>query len=337
MDPHLNISTPAPGFLLAQQRTESSFEQIPIIDLADASDPAKRREIADLIRDACVNVGFFYVKNHPIADSRVNDAIRAGAEFFELPIATKLKCVANTSHLVARSRILGENADSAGRGDLHEGFDIGWESEREGPMAGTNIWPSEADVPDFKARLLAYYQAAVQFGLSLFPLFALALDLPDNFFDDKTTTPAAIMRVLHYPPQQPTTVDDDGRVIGIGAHTDGCFTILWQDAVGGLQVQNADGKWIDAVPIPGTFVINIGDQLARWTNDVFTSTLHRVTNRSGRERYSMPLFFGTDYDVRLEPIQSCVSPDRPAKYEVVTAGDYVQSRLQESYNHAKAD
>ncbi|EEB92166.1 hypothetical protein MPER_09365, partial [Moniliophthora perniciosa FA553] len=142
----------------------------------------------------------------------------------------------------------------------------------------------------------------VQLGRSLFPLFALALDLPENFFDDKTTKPAAIMRLLHYPPQNPTKMAEDGSVIGIGAHTD------YEDAISGLQVQNNDGKWIDAVPIPGTVVVNLGDQFARWTNDIFKSTLHRVINKSGMERYSIPLFFGTNYDVLLE-------------YEVVSAGD----------------
>ncbi|KAJ3762712.1 hypothetical protein EV360DRAFT_13814, partial [Lentinula raphanica] len=207
----------------------------------------------------------------------------------------------------------------------------------------------------FREPVLSYYHSIVQLGLRLFPLFALALDLPENFFEDKTTKPAAIMRLLHYPPQSPTTLDNDG-VIGIGAHTDEfpwleassfcnywspliamiqpvihqCFTILWQDTVSALQVRNADGKWIDAVPIPGAFVLNIGDQLARWTNDVFKSTIHRAINRSGQERYSIPLFFGVDYDVLLEPIPSCISPEMPAKYEPVKAGDYVQSRLEET-------
>ncbi|KAJ7319280.1 hypothetical protein DFH08DRAFT_1034966 [Mycena albidolilacea] len=139
-------------------------------------------------------------------------------------------------------------------------FDIGWEEQG---MAG--------------------------FGQSLFPLFALALDLPENFFDGKTTKPAAIMRLLHYPPQTPALDNND--------------------AAGGLQVQNADGKWIDAVPVLGTFMINLGDQFARWTNDIFKSTQHRITNRSGRERYSMPLFFQTNYDVLLEPLPNCISPD----------------------------
>jgi len=114
-----------------------------------------------------------------------------------------------------------------------------------------------------------------------------------------------------------------------------CFTILWQDSVSALQVMNADGKWIDAVPIEGTLVLNLGDQFARWTNDVFKSTVHRVINKSGLERYSIPLFFGTDYDVKLEPLPSCVSEDNPAKYEVVTAGDYVKSRLEATYSHSK--
>ncbi|KAJ7681526.1 Clavaminate synthase-like protein [Mycena rosella] len=340
MDPRLEIPTPAPGFLLANERTESSFEQIPVIDLNDAAsrDPATRRALADQIRDACVNVGFFYVKNHPVPEDAIAGAINAAGEFFALPTPAKLALdIHKSTSFKGYTALLGENTDPEGRGDLHEGFDIGWEQPAAGPMSGANVWPPDAALPGFRARVLAYYHAAVELGQSLFPLFALALDLPETFFDDKTTTPAAIMRLLHYPPQQPA-VDDDGRVIGIGAHTDyECFTILWQDAAGGLQVQNADGKWIDAVPIPGTFVINLGDQFARWTNDVFKSTVHRVTNRSGRERYSMPLFFGTDYDVPLEPLPSCVSPDRPARYEVVMAGEYVKRRLEETYAHSQAD
>ncbi|KAJ6602240.1 hypothetical protein B0H10DRAFT_2230230 [Mycena sp. CBHHK59/15] len=338
MDADLPVPTPAPGFLLANERTESSFEQIPVIDFADAAstDRAARRDLADRIRDAC---------NHPTPETTVADAVRAAEEFFALPSAAKLAVRASflpnldihkSANFKGYTALLGENTDPTGNGDLHEGFDLGWEQAEvgDGAMAGVNVWPPDTDVPGFRARVLAYYDAAVRLGQMLFPLFALALDLPERFFDDKTTKPAAIMRLLHYPPQPPARVDDDGRVIGIGAHTDyECFTILWQDAAGGLQVQNAEGTWIDAVPIPGTF---LGDQFARWTNDVFKSTPHRVTNRSGRERYSMPLFFGTDYDVRLEPLPSCVSPEWPARYEVVTAGEYVKGRLEETYAQSAA-
>ncbi|EIW81092.1 Clavaminate synthase-like protein [Coniophora puteana RWD-64-598 SS2] len=119
------------------------------------------------------------------------------------------------------------------------------------------------------------------------------------------------MRLLHYPPQP---ARHEEGVIGIGAHTETrqCFTILWQqDDVRALQAQNTNGKWVDAVPIPGTLVVNLGDQFARWTNDVFKSTVHRAINNSGMERYSIPLFFGTDYDVKLEVrfCPSCIAID----------------------------
>jgi len=242
-----------------------------------------------------------------------------------------------SSNFKGYSDLSQENVNPEGLGDVHEGFDLGWEPEfpsndttqnMQGAMSGPNVWPDE--LPGFKAAILAYYHSAIRLGRTLFTLFALALDLPENFFDDKTSRPAAIMRILHYPPQDPENADF--RKIGIGAHTDyECFTILWQDDVGGLQVQNTAGKWIKAEHIPGTLVVNIGDQFARWTNDVFKSTVHRAINYSGRERYSIPLFFGTDYDVLLEPIPTCVSADSPAKYEVVTAGEYVKSRLVATY------
>ncbi|KAG8842694.1 hypothetical protein FRB91_003985, partial [Serendipita sp. 411] len=174
--------------------------------------------------------------------------------------------------------------------------------------------------------------SAVKLGLRLFPLLALALDLPENFFDDKVTKPAAIMRILHYPPQS-GRVDD--RVIGIVMRQ--VFTILYQqDEIPALQVLNSAGKWIQAIPIHGTLVVNLGDQLARWTNDVFKSTVHRAINRSGVRRYSIPLFFGTDYDVPIEALPSCVSDTHPAKYEPITAGEYVKSRLEATYTRSKA-
>jgi len=143
------------------------------------------------------------------------------------------------------------------------------------------------------------------------------------------------MRVLHYPPQ--TGVHDDR--IGIGAHTDfECFTLLWQQPdKQALQVLNADKKWIDATPIPGTIVVNLGDQFARWTNGIFKSTVHRAINRTGVQRYSMPLFFGTDYNVMLEAIPSCVSEERPPKYEPMKAGDFVKMRLKAAYGHHDTD
>ncbi|KAF5362883.1 hypothetical protein D9758_007042 [Tetrapyrgos nigripes] len=351
MGHHHHLETPIKppvGQVEPPHRTDSTFEEIPIIDLSAASStPAKRRELADMIRDACVNVGFFYINNHGIPDDIIHTTVEASKRFFALPAPVKMNLdIHKTENYKGYTALLGENTDPNGRGDLHEGFDIGWESHSNassssrddksaGPMTGANVWPPESDLPGFKEPVLAYYHAAVDLGRSLFPLFALALDLPEKFFEDKTTQSAAIMRLLHYPPQRASAVAEDGSVIGIGAHTDyECFTILWQDSVGGLQVQNNAGKWIDAVPIPGTLVVNLGDQFARWTNDVFKSTLHRAINKSGEERYSIPLFFGTNYDVLLEPIPSCVSENIPAKYEVITAGDYVKSRLEATYAHS---
>jgi len=300
--------------------------------------------LAARIRDACINVGFFYVSNHGIPESMINEALGAGKEFFALPLSTKEELdIHKSPNFKGYTGLLGENVNPENRGDLHEGFDVGWEDpvtlavRNEGGLDGENVWPE--GLPGFRETVMDYYHAAIALGRRLFPLFALALDVDEHFFDDKTTKPAAIMRLLYYPPQTEPLEGVNAQtrsVEGIGAHTDyECFTILWQDNVQALQVLNPDGKWVNAVPIPGTLVINIGDQLARWTNDVFRSTVHRAVNRSGVERYSIPLFFGSDYDVKLEAIPSCYSEQFPPKYPVVTAGEYVKARLEETYAHSK--
>ncbi|THH06143.1 hypothetical protein EW145_g4288 [Phellinidium pouzarii] len=272
-------------------------------------------------------------KNHGIPEETILGAIEEGKKFFALPTETKFEYDSRKSpNFKGYGGLLSGNNDPENRGDLHEGFDIGPEnshSSKKSAMSGANVWPT-AVAPNFRERVLSYYDAAVSFGRTLFPLFAIALDLPEDFFDDKTQETAAIMRVLHYPPQ---TGPHDDRVLGIGAHTDfECFTILWQEPnIDALQVLNAKNEWVKATPIPGTLVINIGDQLARWTNDVFKSTVHRAINRTGVERYSMPLFFGVDYNVELKAIPSCISAERPPKYEVITAGEHVKARLEVTY------
>ncbi|KAG5635450.1 hypothetical protein H0H81_011227 [Sphagnurus paluster] len=244
------------------------------------------------------------VKNHGISDEHITGALEAGKKFFALDTSLKMELdIGKSTNFKGYTALLQENVNPTGLGDLHEGFDIGWEPEGCDPlrlttiadsaMSGTNIWPD--NLPGFKEAVLAYYHDAIGIGRLLFPLFALALDLPEDFFADKITRPAAIMRILHYPPQPRTSMGEDGRQIGIGEHTD------------------------------------LGDQFARWTNDVFKSTPHRAINRSGKARYSIPLFFGTDYNVPLKSIPTCVSDEFPAKYEDITAGEYVKSRLAATY------
>ncbi|HEX3984115.1 MAG TPA: 2OG-Fe(II) oxygenase family protein, partial [Acidisoma sp.] len=175
----------------------------------------------------------------------------------------------------------------------------------------------------------AYYRAMHELGRRLFGAFALALDLPEEYFAPLTNKPTAIMRLLSYPSQDGPI---DPQQIGIGAHSDyECFTILCQETVPALQVRNQQGAWIDAPPIRGTFVINIGDQMARWTNDLFASTVHRAMNTSGRSRFSIPCFIGSNYDTLIEALPGTVAADRPAKYPPVLAGDYVQGRLDATY------
>ncbi|KAI6015424.1 hypothetical protein BKA83DRAFT_4341847 [Pisolithus microcarpus] len=297
-----------------------AFDSIPIIDIGHASTHEERVALAQQTRDACVNVGFFYIKNHGIPEETIDTALSAMKTYFSFPLETKMKLHHRQGTLHrGYEPLFDSNIDPANRGDLYEAFVIGWDE---------NPWPSEPI--EFREALTKYYHAAISVGKFLYRLFALALDLPETYFDDKFKR-SPVFRALHYPPQ---TGPEDDRIVGIGAHSDfECFTILWQEPdIQALQVLNSKNQWINATPIPGTLVINIGDLLSRWTNDMFRSTVHRAINRSGVRRYSMPLFIGVEPHVEVEPFPSCVSPDRPAKYEKINSREYVRKRLRAMYH-----
>ncbi|KAK1925422.1 hypothetical protein DB88DRAFT_193700 [Papiliotrema laurentii] len=337
---------------LASKLLDEDFNNLPVIDLTYAASPdrAQREAVAAEIRSACLNAGFFFVKNHSVPRQVVDNAFAAAAAFFaQSPGVKESVDISKSDNFRGYMKLLSENNDPTKQGEMHESWNIGLDPSidtskstsdfapqdqprKEGSLVHSdNLWPETSTwsgAEDFKRANLEYYSAILALGQSLFPLFALALDLPETFFDDKTRHPAAIMRMLKYPGIPPDQVKDENP--GIGAHTDfECFTILAQGGPG-LQVQNRSGEWIDAPVIPDTFVINIGDQFARWTNDIFVSTPHRVL--PPREtRYSIPFFFGCDHDVPLIPPSTCVSDARPNKYQVMTAGAYVHKRLSETY------
>ena len=218
--------------------------------------------------------------------------------------------------------------------DLKESFNFAFPFTADDPLVsegktliGLNQWP-EGELA-WRRILERYYLEIFELGQKILEAFALTLKLPINFFRERYKNPLVRARLLHYPPQEPTHADEQ---FGAAEHTDyGAITILWQDDVGGLQVKNRSGQWIEAVPIANTFVINIGDMLERWSNHLFVSTPHRVMNRSGQERYSIPVFYDPDYDAIISCLPNCASSENPAQYPPIVAGDYITSRYDGTY------
>jgi isopenicillin N synthase-like dioxygenase len=317
-----------------------SFDSIPIIDLEPmfSGDAAAKEKLAAELRKACTEVGFLYIRNHHVPKAVIEETFAVAETYFALPDDVKMaNHVSKSKNNRGYAAMLEENTDPTGRGDLHQSFDIALDVPADDPdvlagkvLYGPNQWPDGQ--PAFRAAMEAYHAEMLKLSGRLLHAFALALGLDETYFDGMVDKPLATLRVLHYPPQ---FGEIDDRQIGIGAHSDyECFTILAQkEGISALQVLNAAGEWIAADPIPGCFVVNIGDQMARWTNDLFASTVHRAINRSGKERYSIPFFFGPNYDTVVEALPSCVDAEHPAKYEPVTSGDYVNGRFAATFAH----
>lgn len=302
---------------------------LPIIDMT-----ADEATLASWIGDAARNTGFFYLTGHGI-ESALVDAVFAGAQrFFALPIEVKQRqSIKRSPHNRGYVAIEEEGLDPSRPADLKEAFNIGLDLDAEDPRVvagepfrGVNLWP---DIPGWRKTMLAYFDAVWALGRRLHRVIALDLGLDAGFFEDKLDQPMATLRLLHYPPPPPWPPTGQ---FGAGTHSDyGDVTLLLTDEVPGLEVRKRDGEWVLAPHVDGAFVCNIGDCLMRWTNDVYVSTPHRVVNRAGRERYSVAFFMDPNPDAEVTCLPTCQGPDRPPRYDAISAADYLRSRLDATY------
>lgn len=291
-----------------------SIFDVPIIDLERSYGSSEgRRQVADEIRQACVSSGFFYVTKHSISARSCDAVLHKAANLF------KRSTLADKQRIHIEHSPQGYGWEPAEftsiAGDLETKEAFNWSySEDLDPTGGNgqyvqldgtrthnaNQWPSENSVPGFYAAVKEYYAEALQLARHLCRLFALSLDLPEDYFDSRTTHPSANARIMFYPAGKPAAED-----VGLGAHTDyQCFTILLCSSTPGLEIMSPSGEWVQAPTVPGGLVVNIGDMMMRWTNELYKSTVHRVVNRTGEERYSVPLFFGINNDELVEVIDT---------------------------------
>ncbi len=279
--------------------------RIPVIDVSPlVSPPGDVAKVASQMGRACRDHGFFYVRGHGVSDDLQQRLEGLSRRFFAQDPATKLAIRMQLGGRAWRGYFAVGDELTSGRPDQKEGIYFGAELDDEHPrvraglpLHGRNLFP---DMAGFRETVLAYLQALTELGHALMRGLALSLDLPAGYFHDHLTgDPTILFRIFHYPPLPPEAVES---LWSVGEHTDyGLLTILRQDETGGLQVKSR-GQWIDAPPLPATFVCNIGDMLDRMTGGLYRSTPHRVRNASGRGRLSFPFFFDPAWEAEVKPI-----------------------------------
>ena len=304
-----------------------SADAIPVIDISGlaGNDAGPTRAVAAQMLAAALGSGFFYVAGHGIGQDLIDQVFAVSRRFFTADPALKQGVTVNPWHRGFVRTGEAKMYDGA-RPDLKESFIWGLDTARSVPDPDgipPNQWPGF--LPEMRPVLGRYFTEANAVGWRLLRAFAVALDIPAETFVQSITRPTSRGSIIYYPPQPP---DLGQEQFGVAPHTDwGCLTLLYQDQTGGLEVRGHDG-WVSAVPIPGTYVVNVGDLLARWTNDRFRSTPHRVVNRSGKERLSCAVFVDPDRDTLIAPIPGL---GEAARYQPVTCGAYVQSRFDAAF------
>lgn len=318
-----------------------AMDAIPTVDLAPFfnGDAAGRGAVAAQIDRACREIGFFLITGHGVAAEMMAETYAMASAFFDLPQEEKLGIRQPAPHISRgytpiRGEALSAGLGMAAPGDLKEMIDIGPVDVPGGdyytrPEAGAhfhpNLWPLRP--PGFRDTMERYYRRANRLADDLMRLFALALDLPEAFFLGKLDRNMSALRVVRYPEQTEPPLPGQLRS---GAHTDyGTLTVLMADrAAGGLQARHRDGTWVDILPEPGAYVVNIGDVMQIWTGGRWVSTLHRVVNppaelASRARRHSVVFFHQPNYDAVIETLPSCRDPDQPHSPPITYAAHWM--------------
>lgn len=321
----------------------TEFTEIPVIDVAalTTGEANAMARLADEFATAYGATGFGYIVNHGIDPGLTQSVFDASARFHALPDAAKLAVELNRLHRgfipINTSTDVNSKLAEVKRPNQSESFMMMREDGPDAPevlagayLAGPNKWP---DLEGFRETVTGYHDALCGLGRKLMAVAARSLGADPAEVMPAFERPTTWLRLLHYPPTPPSSPED---LYGSAPHTDfGCLTILAQDDVGGLQVQTPAGQWIDAPVIPGAFVVNVGDMLHRLSNGRLLSTPHRVINRSGRERFSCPFFFDPNVATVIEPLPSCITPERPAAYRPINFGTFLRGELEAGYDKHK--
>ncbi len=306
-----------------------------------AGEPGTAAALARAFARAFADTGFLVIANHGVPQHLAEDTFAVAARFFAQPETDKLALEIgkyNIGYLPFGGQVVRHSPVNRNtKPNFSESFYIARERAPDHPdtvgnkpLVGLNRWPPS--MPEFRSATLAYYAAMEAMTTQLVPVVAMALDLPPDYFAEAFAEPNCTIRLIHYPPHP----DPEDNEFGFAPHTDNNFlTFLAQSTLPGLEVRTSEGEWIRPPALPGTFVVNTGAMLARYSNDRFEATPHRVINRNDASRYAIPFFLGPNHDMVVEPVPTCVGPDNPPRYEPTTYGGFTQRLLTLNFAHRR--
>ena len=305
-------------------------DAIPVIDITPLRDNSDPVGVAKQLHAASQNLGFIYVRGHGIPESLIERARQTAYAFVDSEDAAKSQVSVSPQHRGWIGHGGAKMQDDA-KADLKESFiwgleDANGETPEDHPLRGANQWPGF--LPELQNCSMEYFRAAHEVAHHLMRGFALGLGKEDDFFLKTADRPLSRASYVYYPAQPESAGQDQ---FGVGPHTDfGVLTVLCQDSVGGLQVQDINGDWIEAPPIEGTLIVNVADLLARWTGGAYKSTPHRVVNSSGRKRLSLVLAFDPNPETMIDVRSVFENPPTDAE-PAITCGDYLIWRFNKAF------
>ncbi|KAK6534997.1 hypothetical protein TWF281_006296 [Arthrobotrys megalospora] len=312
----------------------------PFLQKGTPPSPVKEASAKSLFT-ACHDVGFFYLKGHGIPKEQcdlVLDTVKrwmlTATKEEKDAIARKDAGVGDGDGARGYQRV-GENV-TLGKSDFHEAIDLYATypspppSPPYGPLQGPNLWPKNS--PTFSTTFTTYIDQILLLGAALMRCMAVALSLPEDHFEPFITPSFWVCRAIGYPPLTPEAMAANPGGVGCGAHSDyGCWTFLLADETkGALKVKSKDDGegWVDADPVEGCYVVNVGDMLMQWTNGLFKSTVHQVVHLGSNYRVSVPVFFEPSWDAKISPLETCVAlTGGEALYKEVTYGEYLLGKI----------